>query len=164
MTQHAATTRHDIALSVPRHWVTHADPEQAIALAARAPRRLASGFAPELVLRAVLVSGDPAQWRTRALVAPGSGLEQFEVEEIDDDDEIAGRPVGYRRFGHRVGAVDVICEQWVWVVDGVGVTFTGSVARADYADYADVFESIAATIEVTPVARPGSGHRDEGCS
>lgn len=163
MTQHAATAHHDIALSVPRHWVTHADPEQGIALAARAPRRLASGFAPELVLRAVLVPGDPGLWRTRALVAPDSGLEQFEVEEIDDD-ELSGRPVGYRRFGHRIGAVAVVCDQWVWVVDGVGVTFTGSVARADYADYADVFESIAATIEVTPVARPGSAPRGEGRS
>lgn len=163
MTQHAATARHDIALSVPRHWVTHADPEQGIALAARAPRRLASGFAPEVVLRAVLVPGDPGQWRTRALVAPGTGLERFEVEEIDDD-ELSGRTVGYRRFSHRVGAVDIVCDQWVWVDGGVGVTFTGSVARADYADYADVFESIAATIEVTPVARPGSARHGEGRS
>lgn len=164
MTEHAATAHHDIALSVPRHWVTHADPEQAIALAARAPRRLASGFAPELVLRAVAVTGDPAPWRTRALVAPGLGLEQFEVEEIEDDDELAGRPVGYRRYGHRVGAVDVVCEQWVWVVDGLGVSFTGTVARVDYADYADVFESIASTIEVTPAARPGSAPRGEARS
>lgn len=163
MTQHAATAQHDIALSVPRHWVSHADPEQGIALAARAPRRLASGFAPELVLRATPVAGDGDEWCRRALLAPGHGLEAFEVEEIDSDD-LAGWARGYRRYGHRVGAVDVVCDQWVGVVEGVGVSFTGAVARIDYADYADVFESIAATIEVTPAARPGSAHPGEARS
>lgn len=159
MTQHAATSYHDVVLSVPRHWVSHADPEQAIALAARAPRRLASGFAPELVLRAVPVTGDPEQWRRRVLLAPGNGLEEFEVDEIEQY-ELTGRLVGYRRFGHRLGAVSVICDQWAWVDQGVGVTLTCSVARSDYADYAELFESIAATVEVTPSARPGSAPHD----
>ena len=43
-------------------------------------------------------------------------------------------------------ALDVVTEQWAWLVDGAGVTLTASVARADYADYADLFEEVAATL------------------
>ncbi len=161
MTDLGPLAPHDIALAVPRHWATHADPDEGIVLAARAPRRPPSGFAPELVLRAVPVTGDPERWRRQALVSRAPHLDRFEVEDVDEVD-LAGLAACYRRFGHRVAGLDVVCDQWMWVAHGLGLTLTGSVARVEYADYCDVFEEVAATVEVTPVVRPAPARPDEG--
>ena len=61
-----------------------------------------------------------------------------------------GEPAAYTRFSHRLGGTDVVCDQWAWLRDGVGVTLTGTVALADYADYADLFEGVAATVRLSP--------------
>jgi hypothetical protein len=60
--------------------------------------------------------------------------------------------VAYRRFAHRVGAADLLCDQWAWVVGGLGITLTCSAAREDYWDYCDVFEAIAETVDLGRVA------------
>ena len=75
-------------------------------------------------------------------------LDTLEVEDTDlvDPD---GEPFAYTRFSHRLGGVDVVCDQWAWLHDGLGVTLTGTVARVDYADYADLFEDVAATVEIS---------------
>ena len=60
----------------------------------------------------------------------------------------AGHDTVYRRFGHTVGRVAVLSDQWLWVVDGVGHQLLGTVAAAeDYEDYCDVFESVAETFD-----------------
>lgn len=146
---------HDVTVALPRRWATRADLDHGIVVAARAPTVPPSGFGPEIVLRSVPVEADLDAWRDDAMRELAAQLDAFEVEDSDAY-ELGGRPASYRRFAHRVGTVDVICEQWAWVVDGVGVTLTGSVARDDYAAYCDVFEDVAATISV---AAPGSAPR-----
>lgn len=147
---------HDITVAVPRHWATRKDLEHGIVVAARARALPASGFAPEVVLRAAPVEAGLATWRDDAMAALAHQLDDFDVEDTDEFD-LGAQQVSYHRFGHRFGAVDVVCDQWAWVVDGVGVTLTGSVARTEYADYCDLFEEVAATVEIS-VAAPGSGH------
>ena len=58
----------------------------------------------------------------------------------------------YRRFAYRLGAADLLCDQWAWRAGSVGVTLTCSVAREDYWDYCDVFEAIAETVDLSPLA------------
>ncbi|MCX6399066.1 MAG: hypothetical protein NTX33_03925 [Propionibacteriales bacterium] len=153
----STTPAHDITVAVPRHWASRKDPEHGIVVAARARALPASGFAPEIVLRTVPVDAELAAWRADALAALSRQLDDFDLEDADEFD-LAEQPVAYRRFAHRFGAVDVLCDQWAWVVDGTGVTLTASVARAEYADYCDLFEDVAATVEISGAA-PGSGHR-----
>lgn len=142
---------HDISVAIPRHWTTRTEPEHGVAVAARARALPPSGFAPEVVLRTAPVTSDLDAWRSDAMTALATQLTDFDVEDSDEFD-LGGWPVSYRRFAHRIGATDVVCEQWAWLVEGVGVTLTGSVARTDYADYGDLFEAIAGTVEIAPHA------------
>lgn len=139
----------DIAVAVPHSWSTRSDPLHGIVLAARARQVPPSGFAPEVVVRGTPVDVGLDAWRTDAMASLAGQLDGFEVEDTDRLD-LGGRPVDYRRFSHRSGAVDVVCDQWSWVADGLGVTLTGSVAREDYAEYCDLFEDVAATVEIAP--------------
>ena len=142
---------HDVSLAVPRRWATRDDPAPGVALHARAPAAAASGFTPELVVRTGPV-GDASSltdWRADALSTLALQLDDLEVEDADLID-LDGEPVAYHRFSHRIGGVDVVCDQWAWLRDGVGVVLTGSVARADYGDYYDLFEDVAATVELAP--------------
>lgn len=143
------TLTHDIAVAVPHQWATRSDPGHGIVLAARCRQAPPSGFAPEVVVRGTPVDLDLHVWRTDAMASMALQLDGFEIEDADQFD-LGGEPVDYHRFSHRVGSVDVVCDQWSWVVDGVGVTLTGSVAREDYADYCDLFEDVAATVEIAP--------------
>lgn len=137
---------HALSVALPRHWTTRDRPAPHVVLKARSPVVPASGFVPELVLRTVALDDLPA---------PPAG---FDVEDADEF-ELAGRTVGYERLGHRVGATDVVTDQWTWVVGDTAVVLTGTVARADYEDYCDLFEDVAATVELTPGgAGPGSVH------
>lgn len=145
-----------VTLAVPHRWTTRSDPAHGLVLLARAPTTPASGLAPELVVRTTPVAGDLAGWRAAALAALATQLDALEVED-GDQFELDGRPVAYHRLGHRYGALEVVAEQWAWLVDGVGVTLTGSVARCDYADYGDLFEEVAATLVPSVSAGSGSG-------
>lgn len=144
-----------VSVALPRRWATRADPEHGIVVAARATAVPPSGFAPEIVVRSVPVATGLEAWRDEALSALAVQLDGFEVEDSDAF-ELGGLPATYRRFAHRVGTTEVICDQWAWIVDGVGVTLTGSVAREEYAAYCDLFEDVAATVSV---AAPESAHR-----
>ncbi|MCW2768222.1 MAG: hypothetical protein JWO11_4181 [Nocardioides sp.] len=44
-------------------------------------------------------------------------------------------------------ATDLVSEQWAWLVDGRGITLTGTVARVDYPAYCDLFEAVAETVD-----------------
>lgn len=141
-----------ITVSVPKHWATRSDTEHGIVVAARSRELPPSGFAPEIVVRTTLVDApDLTTWRLEALTSMTTQLDAFDLEDEDLFD-LADHPAAYRRFSHRLATVDVVCEQWSWLVDAVGVTLTGSVARRDYATYCDLFEEVAATIEVAPPA------------
>lgn len=133
---------HDVVVKVPRQWITRSDPERGIVLAARARVVPTSGFAPGLVLLTAPAVIDTVE-------ALRAQLRDVEVEDSDSFD-LDEHPVTYLRFSHRVGDTDVLCDQWQWSVEGTVVTLTGSVARDDYADYCDLFEEVAATVELRP--------------
>jgi hypothetical protein len=144
-----------VTLAVPRRWAIFDDPAPGVALVARAPMPTPSGFTPELALHTGPVDAPTlTEWRHEAMAALAAQLDDLEVEDTDVVD-LDGAPVGYTRFSHRIGGVDVVCDQWAWLSDGVGVTLTGTIARVDYADYADLFEQVAATVEIS-VRAPGS--------
>lgn len=140
-----------VSIAVPRRWVTRSDPSRGVVLAARARCVPPSGFAPELLLQSATADGDPPCRRADTLAALAAQLHDVEVEDTDAF-ELGGQPVTYRRFAHRRGALDVMCEQWEWSVvtagGDVAVTLTASVAREDYLDYCDLFEDVAATVEL----------------
>jgi hypothetical protein len=156
-------TQH-VDVAVPRTWATRSDPGNGIVVAARARELPPSGIPPELVVRTVAVSADLATWRAEALDAIAGQLDGFELEDADEF-PLGDHEVAYGRFAFRSAGTAMVCEQWAWLVDGLGVTLTGSVARSDYPTYCELFEDVAATLEVrsaTPAhggGRPGSGRR-----
>ena len=136
----------DPAIILPPRWRCSFEPERGVVVTARQASIPPSGVPPELVLCRTRVDDSLASWRTRALAGLAERLEAFELED-EDDLELDGREATYRRFSHRTGLADLVSDQWAWVVDGVGVTLTCTVAREDYADYCDVFEAVAETVD-----------------
>ena len=135
----------DLGIALPPSWRRTAAPDRGVLVSARAPNLPVSGFRPEVVLRFGSASlGDLAR-----------ELNDFAVEDEDEFD-LFGHDVSYQRFAHRVGEVDVVCDQWSWHADAPttapDVTLTCSVARQDYWDYCDVFEAIAETVDLGPRA------------
>jgi hypothetical protein len=145
---HPAHPAH-LGIAVPPTWRRRSDPDHGVLVAARATQVPASGVPPELVLRCARVDDDLAGWRATAMAELAERLEAFALED-DDDFDLLGRDVAYRRFAHRVGTADVVCDQWAWLAHGVGITLTCSVAREDYPTYCDLFETIAETVDLLP--------------
>jgi hypothetical protein len=150
----------DPAIILPPRWRCTCDPARGVVVVARQASVPPSGVPPELVLCRTAVDGSLASWRARALVGLAERLDAFDLED-EDDVELDGREAAYRRFGHRDGFADLVSDQWAWLVDGLGVTLTCTVAREDYADYCEVFEAVAETVDPARVAAsgadPGSG-------
>lgn len=73
----------------------------------------------------------------------------YDAEVVEDEDhfDLEGRPVAYRRFGHRAGGVELVSEEWTWSVDGQPRVLTGTVARGDYLAVCDLFEDVAASVD-----------------
>jgi hypothetical protein len=143
-----------VDVAVPPQWRRRSDPGRGVLLSARSAFLPDSGVRPEVVVRCAAVDEPLDRWRTAAMHELGRRLADFALE--DDDEFVLGEhDVAYRRFAHRVGTADVLCEQWAWLVDGLGITLTGACAREDYPDFCDLFETVAETLEVsasTPAA------------
>lgn len=148
---HPALTGRTLGIAVPPTWRRRSDPDHGVLVAARARVLPPSGVRPELVLRYARVDHALARWREQAMGELADRLDDFALEDEDEYD-LLGRHVAYRRFAHRLGAADVICDQWAWLAGGVGVTLTCSVAREEYAAYCDIFEAIAETVDLLPDA------------
>jgi len=140
-----------LGIALPPTWRRRSDPDRGVLVAARATQVPPSGFRPELVLRYARVDDDLTTWREEAMGELADRLDDFDLED-DDEFDLLGNQVAYRRFAHRVGAADVVCDQWAWLARGVGVTLTCSVAREEYADYCEMFETIAETVDLLPDA------------
>ncbi|KAA1427606.1 hypothetical protein [Nocardioides antri] len=149
MTSRHLITDNDVTLTVPRTWHVRRNLAHGVILAARPRSVPATGVCPEIVLRCTVVDADLAAWRGQALLDLRAQLADFALEDADEFD-LGDHRVAYHRFAHRLGSADVLCDQWAWLVDGLGVTLTCSVAREDYLTYCDLFESIAATVDVVP--------------
>lgn len=140
-----------LSIAIPPTWRRRHDPDRGVLVAARATSVPASGVRPELVLRQARVDDvlTLTAWRDEAMHELAGLLDDFALED-DDEYDLLGHLVAYRRFAHRLGTADVLCDQWAWLIDRIGVTLTCSVAREDYAAYCDVFETIAETVDLLP--------------
>lgn len=136
----------DVGISVPANWRRTSDPGCGVLMAAVATGGAPHGFRPCVRLRCVPTPGRAATWPDQSSADLRATCVDFALED-EDDYELAGRWVGYRRYAHRLHGADVLCEEWTWWVDGLGLVLTCSVAREEYADYCDVFEAIAETVE-----------------
>jgi hypothetical protein len=143
------STRPEIRLTVPHGWHRSSNARQDVLLAAHPRTTPASGVRPSLTLCCESVPDDLATWRARALTELAGRLDDFELEDEDDVD-LDGHQVAYRRFSHRSRVADLLCDQWAWLVDGFGLVLTGTVAREDYPDLCDVFELVAETLDPRP--------------
>jgi len=102
----------------------------------------ASGFRP----RATLTS-NPCALSLRDLLDSQvqqmrRGLAEVDVEEAEIQD-LGLEDAAYVRVLHRLRGRDVITETWLWLVAEVAWTLTATVDLRDYADYYDVFETLA---------------------
>jgi len=141
----------DIDICLPATWRRRSALGHGVIVSARSAQLPASGVPPELTLRCTTVDTDLPRWRADAMHELARRLVDFDVED-DDTFDLLGLEVAYHRFAHRLGTADVLSDQWAWLVDGLGVTLTCSVAREDYPDYCDVFEAIAETVSNDPRA------------
>jgi hypothetical protein len=119
-----------------------------------APGVHGSGLAPRLEHRAEPFDEDLDAWHR--LVAEADATRPDHDLEDEASFELGGRDVVYRRVGHAVSGVPVLSDQWLWVVDGLGHQLLGTVATHEYADYCDVFESVAETFDPDRVERSRS--------
>ena len=69
------------------------------------------------------------------------------VIEDEDQYDLVGHEVGYRRLGHRAGDVELVSEEWRWQFDDELLVLTGTVPRADYLAVCDLFEEVAAGVD-----------------
>lgn len=89
------------------------------------------------------------EWRT----GPPRAYVDLDVEDEDRFD-LNGHEVGYRRFGHRVDSVEVVSEEWTWLVDDVAYVLTGTVRREEYLAVCDLFEEVALSVDPCALAEP----------
>ena len=105
-----------------------------------------SGVLPVVRLHVAPLAGRGFGWVDDDLDDLMLRRHDFQLEDADDyglgDDDVA-----YRRYAHRHGVHDLICERWAWEVPAAGcaLTLEATCAREDYADFCDVFEEIAAS-------------------
>ncbi len=144
-------TPDNIGICLPATWRRRSSPAHGVVISARSPVLSTSGVPPEATVRCAAVDTDLHAWRAEAIAELSKRLADFEVED-DDVFDLLGRAVIYHRFAHRLGVADVLSDQWSWLVAGLGVTLTCTVAREDYPDYCDVFEAIAETVSLGPQA------------
>lgn len=140
-------TRAEPVICLPSRWRSRAG-EFDVLLVAEPTRSPDSGVRPRLVLHVAPVDADRDGWRHRVLLRLAERATDTEVDIEDEDDlDVAGREVVYARFGHGGDQAHLISDAWAWWVDGVETTVTATVARVDYAEYCDVFEAVAETVE-----------------
>ena len=137
----------DLGLQLPSTWRRRCDPVRGVLVAARPDRLPTSGRSPELTLRCAIADGTLATWRAEAMVELSEKLADFALEDVDDFD-LFGHDVVYRRFAYRENVHDILCDQWAWLHQGLGITLTCSVAREDYPDFCDLFEVVAESVDL----------------
>lgn len=139
-----------------RHWTPQAaqpgPSDTGVLLQARAPHAGPSGVLPTIRLSCDAVTDDLGDWRDGVMVDLSHRLAYFELDDTDDyvlDDH----RVAYRRYAWRRGAHDLVVEEWSWLIGGLGLTLTCTVARDDYADHADLFDEVAASLDPRRLGR-----------
>ncbi len=142
----AGSLARPVPLWLPPGWLRETDTAPGVVVAARGPTG-ATGARPRLTLRLEAVPDpDLVAWQDRTMAALAETQVAFDLEDEDEFD-LLGREVAYRRHAHLEGRVDVMCDQWAWLADGRGTTLVCSVARADYWAHCDVFEELAESVD-----------------
>ena len=100
------------------------------------PARISLQRTPAAATAADVAAQQLREWRS---CSTDFLLEDDDAFELEDE-------VAYHRFAHRTDGVDVVVEQWCWAS---GVVFSGEVVRDEYADYGDLFEEIAETVDAS---------------
>ena len=137
-----------VRIAIPAGWERLHDPVAGVPLVMAARRRPASGVLPSM---AVAVAALGSGW-SRAGYLGGlrdelaSSLDHGVVED-EDALELDTGEVSYLRVAHRSAEAELVSEVWVWLCGGRAWSVSGTVDRRDYADYCDVFEGVAETLD-----------------
>ena len=86
-------------IALPARWRRSAAPDRGVLVAARSARPGASGIVPLIRLEVLAVTGSLHTWRERDLAALAARRTDFELDD-EDDYELDGRAVAYRRFAY----------------------------------------------------------------
>jgi hypothetical protein len=136
-----------VSIAVPVGWEKVTDPAPGVLLLA-APRRPLAVARPSMAVSvADLEPGwSRTVWLERLRRELAASLEALDVEDEDAYD-VAGLDVDYLRLAHRDDGRELVSEVWVWLCEGRAWTVSGTVERADYVDWCEVFEGVAATFD-----------------
>ena len=133
--------------TAPDGWEVLVD-ERAQTAAALEPARDAGAFRANLVLTVVPTALDFRGWQRNTDLLLPRVLHDYLLLDLERV-QVAGRPGGRRLARHLApDGTDVTMEQWFALVDGAGVTLTGTVDTWRYADLADVFATHALGLTV----------------
>lgn len=136
----------NVPLFLPRRWRWSSDAATGLLLSARPPLAGASGVLPELRLTVLPGGPDGFAWVDDDLEQVQRAVRDYLLEDEDEYDVGAHR-VAYRRFAHRRGAHDLLCERWAWELAGRRFLIDAACSREDYPEFCDVFEQIAESFE-----------------
>lgn len=133
-------------LILPPGWTSQPGKSEGVLLRARGPSPGASGRCPSVCLRRDDVTESAARWAQSVVADLARRRTDFD---LDDEDVylIGATDATYRRYGFRLDDDDLLCEEWSWLVDGVGYTLRCTSAREDYESFCDLFEQVAETFE-----------------
>lgn len=137
---------HHAPVLVPPGWRCTCDPGGGVLLRVRAPHPGLSGVVPLLRLDIEPVRVSWRAWREDDLADLAARRTDFALAE-EDEYEQGVRDVGFRRYTYRRGVDVLVCEQWAWLVEGVGHTLTGTAAHEDLDAVADVFAVVAGSFD-----------------
>lgn len=136
----------NVPLLLPRRWRWSTDIDTGLLLSARPPRAGLSGVLPDVRLTVVPGEPDGFEWVDDDLEDLADSVVDFLLEDEDQYD-LGDHEVAYRRFAHRRGAHDLLCERWAWELSTGLFLIDATCAREDYADFCEVFDDIAASFE-----------------
>ena len=136
----------DVPLVLPPRWRWDTDTPTGLLLRARPPQAGRSGVLPEVRLTALAGEPDDFEWVDDDLERVADAVRDFLLE--DEDRFSAGlHDVAYRRFAHRRGAHDLVCDRWAWEVGGWRLLLDATCSREDYEQFCDPFEQIAESFD-----------------
>ena len=122
------------------------DADTGLLLSARPPLAGRSGVLPEVRLTVMPGEPDGFEWVDDDLEVVARAVRDFLLE--DSDQYVVGdHEVAYRRFAHRRGAHDLVCERWAWESDARLFLVDAMCAREDYEEFCDAFEQVAESFE-----------------
>lgn len=134
----------ELQIAVPPGWEVERDPAPDVPLLMSARAEPGTEFVATATVSVGPTELALADYQTGLRAELTASLVGAEVDDVDlyDLDE---EEVSYLRVWHRVDRVHVVSEVWTWVVDGLAWSVTANIGARDYAEFCDLFETIAST-------------------